>query len=375
MDGNPAATRQQLFDFRERDKLLAAMCLPRAVPLPDGSASSAAMKAVLYRIHFHAKDGDESFPGVPSMAMATGLNEKTVRRAIAALKLLGIISVEFKRSEASRVVCNHYRFLMDEVLRRQPGAYTGHPENVPSATVEQPECRQEGAAIVTGRCQSDRPCATSDRTWEGERAAMVDRPSGHDAHRIQNSGMEERNKKEFQRPEFSVGQGQGEKRQSDSWRLREHPPITLDTLHDPADVETLWRLTLTHERTRGLFHAFNEEHRRLVFALAHRCYRKHARGPGEPERGQLKSGVGFFHCILAQGPAAVRAQRDDETDDQWAREAIRGLTVEATPAYSKAPALDPDAVKQHEFDQEKRRQLAAWREAMKRGEFLTRAAE
>jgi hypothetical protein len=317
------------FDFLARDRMIAALRLPKSIDVSDRSVGASAMKAVLYRIHQHAGNRPESFPGITTLAAATALGHKTVRRAIEALAALGLLSVTLKRSEDSRVVCNHYAIQWEAVLSRQPGSYSGHPEQAAEPGAIGHVCDQKRGAPVAERCQSDRPPGPSDRP-----PGPSDRPPGTQrsatsGQRTPMEGMEEEEMENSMRDENGVleirsggpaAQGASgasvavaDPQPRTGWTLK--PDLDVGELQTAESVQALWELALLQPRLRGLYRN-RQEHRLRFFALAQSIWRK---------REKFANPVGMFHHKLARGPAAAAEQADDAHDFAWAQAAIRGL--------------------------------------------------
>lgn len=278
----PAGGGQREFDFWQRDRLIAGVCLPRSVTVADRSASSFAVKAVLFRIHQHAGQGGESFPGIATLAKQTELHERTVRTAIQALAQLGLITIARKKSARSYVVCNHYAICWEEILQRQSERYKGHPET-----------------------QGERaPCPDQPgiRAGASGHNALTNRASGHKQPGMvpTEPSMEPLMNKSMEREVGGVSKSGGATLKAG---------LTTDDLADPETVLALWDLVMASRRLPD-----TPYWRETFMALCYSLWRN---------RSRIRNPVGLLHHKLDQGQQAVLAQVDDEHDRAWAHRVIR----------------------------------------------------
>lgn len=310
MDDKKAANPggQQQFDFRDRDELLAGLCLPKSVTISDGTVTAKVMKAVLFRLHQHGGNNDETFVGVPKIALAICSSERTVRRAIEALLKLNLLQVEFKKSDRSRVVCNHYRIRWDDVLKLQPYRYQGHPETNERAANSEVE---SVSPTVVDCDQSDRPFLESVRPISGSVRPFSSsvRPKTEsvrplDGHRHSKTLEDKTDNKDSKGTDGVL-------------KIRGGIGGTLGRAFETADLKH-------PERVQDLWENAIERHvlpddpywRETFFGLCHSIYRN---------RKAFADPAKMLQHKLRSGSKSILDQVDDAHDRRWGRDAIRQI--------------------------------------------------
>lgn len=122
---------------RDRDQVIAGVCLPRSATVADGSVSKSTLLMLLYRLNHHAWGDRECFPSVETLAREMGVDRKTVTRAAEAASQLHLLTVTKKKTRHSRLVCNHYAIdweTLQRLMQHRP-----HPEAVVQDAVRPPE--------------------------------------------------------------------------------------------------------------------------------------------------------------------------------------------------------------------------------------------
>lgn len=165
---------------RRRKKAIQNVRLPRAITLPtNGSVSSSAVRHVLRVLNEYAGGDCETFVGRDKIAAETGLSVSQVKRALAALRQLGLASVARKKGRAA-LVCNHYRIHWRAV--EALGADQPHPELGSAADSKSVATVEIGSAAAS---ESVAPVGPQDGArvhhgpLVGERRSMVDPATVH----------------------------------------------------------------------------------------------------------------------------------------------------------------------------------------------------
>jgi hypothetical protein len=145
---------QQQFDWTRADQLdaLDRSVLP-CVKIREGKGdreravgvTSAAMKSVLRSIDSFARGG-EGWPSEHTLATQTGLSERTVRRAICALRELSVLCVERR----GRLTLNHYVIVWSE-LALLKAEHSRATSQRPAMVTQRPAMVTQRPAMVTQR--------------------------------------------------------------------------------------------------------------------------------------------------------------------------------------------------------------------------------
>lgn len=310
-DQNNAESGGQLqLDFKDRDELLASLCLPKSTTVPDGKTVSAKiMKAVLFRIHQHSGNFDEAFVGVERIALAIGADERTVRRANAALEKLGLLNVEFKKSKRSKCVVNHYTIMWDGVLKLQPNRYQGHPEtnastersdisDVKTESMETTDCPESDRTFP----KSDRTFPTTDRTFSSSDRTFSATNRTLDVHRHSKTLEDKTDNKDSKGPDGVLKNCGG---------IGGTLGVAFEAadLNQPERIQELWENAIERNVLPD-----DPYWRETFFGLCHSIYRN---------RKAFKDPAKMLQHKLRSGAKAILEQVDDAHDRTWGRDAIR----------------------------------------------------
>lgn len=145
-------------EAKRRDKVLAELKLPKSLTAGDRSVSAAACRAVLYRIAAHAGPDAYCYPSINTLTCETGQGRRTVLRAVEALERLDLIRRELKRSDDSKIVCNHYWINWDQIEAR------GRPAKHPDATLPTDPMTPSEVPPGHQRSATSTPCCESQRS-------------------------------------------------------------------------------------------------------------------------------------------------------------------------------------------------------------------
>lgn len=193
---------QQEFDFHRGDQL----GLLRAIRISDGDGvSGTAVKAVLRAIDDY---GRECFASMTTLADNANVSDRVVKRAIARLVSLSLITKE-KKKNSFGVVTNHYRIVWSEVElfcnRVEVESSCGRPPVDAPVKPQGCQARVSGTAFsgtpvsrsvvettstVGPSDQSVGPLATDHWAIRAERWAISDRPLGHDGTQSERSAKD-----------------------------------------------------------------------------------------------------------------------------------------------------------------------------------------
>lgn len=193
---------QQEFDFHRGDQL----GLLRAIKIPDGDGvSGTAVKAVLRAIDDY---GRECFASMATLADNANVSDRVVKRAIARLVSLSLITKE-KKKNSFGVVTNHYRIVWSEVElfcnRVEVELSCGRPPVDAPVKPQGCQARVSGTAFlgtpvsrshanttltVGPSEESVGPLATDHWAIRADRWAISDRPLGHDGTQSERSAKD-----------------------------------------------------------------------------------------------------------------------------------------------------------------------------------------
>lgn len=321
------ADRQQTFDHVRGSQIaLLRECEIPAVVANDGRpVSGRSMKSVLLAIDSRAGKSGTCWASLDTLALDVGLKRRTIIRAMQGLRTLGLV-IESIDPTDSRI---HHRRICFANLEDFRAKLERRSRSIDGSTMP-PSTGATGAKIGATRTATGATGAMIGATSNTQRD--IKRTEGKE--RIHGGGPDE-----FL--EMPGGRG---------WTLR--PGIAVEDLNNPEAVQQLWELVLQDPMTAPLYRD-REEDRRLVFALAHRMYRK---------RRELKNPIGMFLKLVQQGREALHRQRDDAHDGPWARKAVRHL--DGVPQQPAAAAFtDPRAVELRDHEAARSQQAAALRAA------------
>ena len=106
------------FDWCHRDRIIRDCVLAGLVDKHGDRVSMTTAKLVLSIIHSHG-GGKEAWVSFTTLAGKAGKAERTVKRAVEALKKNGVLIVEYRLSPAG-MPCNHYQIVWTELALLVP---------------------------------------------------------------------------------------------------------------------------------------------------------------------------------------------------------------------------------------------------------------